>query len=249
MDPTIPQHPRRRGRNTTSGFFVEKGETVVLRDRWGNTFALQSVTIMSGTFGFDHDGFEKLPRPWKYDDDGKVVVRGDVVVIDFLDGNPKTPVVRGGARQATADDFLARNHGDVEAPYNRCRARLRALDADGAVQGEVRLRVNDGADGDVKVQATGALELFVGDDLDADGGIYVTIGGGVVTVRTAAGTSEGVILGKTFLSGLSTALADIIAGLALVPYVATVVTTFRGQVDAAVSAEGAPYLSTKLTTE
>ena len=261
-DPTIPRHARQRGRSTTSGWFVDYGDTVLLRDRWGNTWSLDSVSIASGTFGFADDGFEKLPRPWKYDGD-KVVVRGDVVIIDFADGNPKTPIARGGIRQATKDDFLARNHADTPgAPYNRCRARLRALDAAGVVQGEVRLNVHEGT-GDARLSATDTIEIFVGSDLDGTDGIWLVVAGGGVRVGSSAGTAaEGVILGKTFLTDLSTwqgAVTTFLtalgadatnpavqaAAVALQPAHAS----FAGQVSTAVGAAGAPYLSEKLTTE
>jgi len=213
-DPTIPRHDARRPRTVTSGWFVDYGDRVVLRDRWGNTWAEESVSIVQGGFGYKEDGAQKLPRPYTYDANGGVVVEGDVVVIDFLDGNPKTPLVLGGVRSAKDAGFLSRGYQDEDAPYNRMAARLRALDTSGGVVGEARLEVHaSGDEGGVKLSATAKLELLVASDLDSEASpIRVTIADGIVTVE-GGGLTEPVLKATTFQADLAASLTEVSAAL------------------------------------
>ena len=249
-DPTIPRHSRRRPRALTSGWFVDYGDRRVLRDRWGNTWAEESVSIVQGGFGYAEDGAQKLPRPFRYDPiTGKTVIEGDVVLIDFIDQNPKLPVVMGGVRSARETGYLDRGYADAEAPYNRLAARLRALDTAGNVTGEMRLDVHgDDGDGAAKLATTTRIELLVSPDLDTEATpIRVTIEGGKVTVE-GGGLTEPVLLGRTYtadeagaVSGIATVLSGL--GFPVPPAVA-----FAANLVLA-STVGAPYLSQRLEAE
>lgn len=261
-DPGIPRHPRKRPTAArTFGRFVDYGDAVLLVDRRGNRWTPEYVSILHGSFGYRAEGVEKLPRPWKYDDNGKAVIEGDVVLIDFLDGNIKTPVVCGGVRGVSPNDFFAYNYASEKANPNRLAARLLSLDGEGAEVGEVRILVNDDDLGSVEVQATDRVEIFVGDDLEAEDGIRIVVEAGVVTV-TGGGTTEPVILGATFLgdlndwaSGMTTFLSALAADATNPAVQAAAVAMqiphgiFTTELAAAVAATGAPYLSTKLATE
>lgn len=243
-DPTIPKHDTRRPRSLTSGWFVDYGDAVVLRDRWGNTWAEASVSIVQGGFGYKEDGAQKLPRPFKYDANGGTIIEGDVVLIDFLDGNPKTPVVVGGVRSAKESGFLARGYGDEQAPYNRLAVRLRALDTAGAVSGEVRLDVHKpGNEGGAKLSATTRLELLVTDDLDTEAAaIRITIADGKVTVE-AGGLTEPVLKATTFQTDLAAGLTEVTAALSALGLPATNLGTLIAQ------ASAAAYSASKLEAE
>lgn len=262
-DPTIPRHGRQRSRTMTSGWFVDYGDRVVLRDRWGNTWARESVTLMQGMFGFNDDGARKAPRPYKYDARGEIEVEGDQVVIDFLDGNPKLPVVLGCV-VGPKEGFLPRGFQDDTAPYNRLAVRLRALDAAGEVVGEIRFDTHGAAGAGVaSFQATKTLELLIAEDLDdtSRGYLRLTMTDGTVVIDVG-GDAQPVILGISFLTDLKTWL-DAIDTLVLAcgsattaPQIATAFSTFapfhssfKVNVGSSVSLEGAPYLSEVTKTE
>jgi len=171
MDATIPQHPVGRPMAASYGWFVRCGDRVVLRDRRGNDYALRQVSIVQGGFGFDVEGVSKLPRPEVIDPTtGAVIVRGDRVLILWLDGNPTTPVVLPGVRSLRADDFLPVDHSSGADP-NRWAMRVRARDDAGNVLGTVDIELcRNAADagtarvtasGDVSIQAS---EVRLGDD-------------------------------------------------------------------------------------
>lgn len=247
-DPTLARHDRRRPRQLTSGWFVDYGSEVVLRDRWGNVWSRASVSIVQGGFGYAEDGAQKVPRPFKYDAQGNTVIEGDVVLIDFLDGNPKTPVVLGGVRSARATGFLSRGHHDEKAPYNRLRVRLRALDVDGNEVGDARVDIHgDDGEGSIRVSATAKLQLLVSSDLDGGSPIRLTVADGKVTVE-GGGTTEPVLLGRTYTADELKALTQVSAGLASMGLPVTDVAAFVASLTAAGTA-GTPYLSQKLEAE
>lgn len=142
MDPTIPMQARTgRPPGTTQGQFVERGEgDVVLIDRAGNKYPLDMVSILTGSFGFTDEGVSKLPRAAKYDSKGREVRRGDRVIIMFLEGSRKRPVVIGGAKAIDRNDFLAYSHRKpAGADQNRLAARLQPLDDEDNPVGSVDL--------------------------------------------------------------------------------------------------------------
>lgn len=262
MDPTIPGHRRARAAHLTTGRFVDYGDRVVLVDRNGNTWAQERVAVVQGGFGFAEDGAQKLPRPYKFDATGAVVIEGDPVLIDFLDGNARRPVVLGGIRSTAPGSFLDRGYDEADAPYNRAAVRLRALSSSGAVDGEVRVDVHGAAGpGVFRVLATDTIEVVVADDLDTEAGaLRITVSGGKVTID-AGGVTEPVILGSTFLGDLNdwllafTTLVTACGSATTAPQVAAAFAAFAashatlaGQVGASVAA-GAPHLSSVTRTQ
>lgn len=139
-----PPRTHRNGRPPgacTWGRFVDVGGVISLRDRANNPWPLEQVTICHGGWGFDDEGLAKLPRPAKFDDSGKEIATGDRVLILFLEGSAKRPVVIPGFRRikATAGSFLPYNHKapDTAADPNRFAARVQPRDADDAPVGSV----------------------------------------------------------------------------------------------------------------
>lgn len=181
-DPTIPRKPPRPPGRTivsslTSGQFQLYGTEKVLCDRNGNMWSEASVTYLWG-FGGPADGAERGPRAWEYDGDGNVKIRGDVVVIGFLDGDPDQPCVWPGVRNRKPLDpaFFASN--PITADPNRMVFRHAKLNADG-----------------VPVY-TFDIEAFPDDDR-----VYISVGpaetGARIGVTLDAKTKEFVITGPT----------------------------------------------------
>jgi len=144
-DPGIPrgrpQHgPGGRKAYPMVGWFARlRTGALVLESYKGHTWPLQHVSICQGTWGSidNSEGVTKLPRPREYDADGGTVVAGDRVMIDFLNGNYSTPIVRGGVRGVSANDFFPYTQDTTGADVNRLAMRLGPLDADGKPTGYV----------------------------------------------------------------------------------------------------------------
>jgi hypothetical protein len=147
-DPTIPRPgqdsapeiPKTIG--PMAGHFVRtaQGEIRLEATRRSHSWPLSFVSILQGFWGSvdNAEGVSKMPRVREYDAEGKVVVEGDRVLIEFIDGNPNTPVVRGGVRGVGATDFLPYNQEPSKGPVsdqNRLAGRMVPLDADGKPQG------------------------------------------------------------------------------------------------------------------
>ncbi len=221
-DPTIPRRSNRRRAGLTKGRFVQYGKRVLLVTDRCDTFSMNEVSILSGSFGNDAEGVEKLPRLWKYDRAGKVVIKGDIVVVDFLDGNPKQPIVTGGVRTIQRiDEFLAYNHGETGGNANRMRVRIRPLDDAGDQAGLVTLAIADGDTGTVALAASHGVTIDVGGEGDGpwvsleitpDG---VTITSGNVKLG-GSGATDAVSL-ATPTDGNFIALKSAIEGAAVTP--------------------------------
>ena len=205
-DPTIPRHRGRGTRGLTTGRLVWKGaDQLALRDRRGNSWSLASVSFHVGGWGSVSEGTEKLPRPWRYDETtGKAIVRGDLLLIDFIDGNPALPVVMSVARSTTkTTDFLAYNHEETAGKANRMRVRFTPLDSDGQQSGEVRLKVADDGEGTVELEATHEVLIEVGTNLDSPTASFRITPTEVVleastSIKLGANAVEKVIKGNTF---------------------------------------------------
>ncbi len=186
-----------RPKAPTYGWFAEDSTgAVVLVDRWGHSWSLSRVSILTGSFGFDEEGFEKLPRVARFDSAGNETVAGDRVVIDFLDQNPKLPLVRGGVRSMGADAFLHYNHESEGADENRLAVRLRQLDSAGEEVGLIELEAGHDLGGNIGLTLDGDLVITVKRDdgdhtititddgikIDAGGSTDVTVNGGTAKV-------------------------------------------------------------------
>lgn len=211
-----PTHARKRRPTLTSGRFIDYGDRVVLADFSGNTWAAESVSIVQGGFGYRDDGVTKPPRPWTFDaKTGLATIEGDVVLIQFVNDNPATPIVMGGVRSAKTSEFLERNHGDGTKPFNRLAMRLRALDTTGAVVGEARADIHgDLGPGTLRALTTHTLELVLAPDLTTEAGaLTLRLEGGVVTV-TASGVPVPVLLATPFGTDASAAWTEVSTALA-----------------------------------
>lgn len=190
--PAIPRPP-------TYGWFSETRQGgIVLEDRWGNVWSLNHVSILCGSFGWEAEGVAKLPRVRRFDSADKIIIEGDRVLIDFVDGNPKTPVVRGGLRSTACDAFLPYNHADTEADTdeNRLALRLRQLDEEGTETGTIELEAGHDEGGNIGLELTGDLVITVkrdggdhtirindeGIQIDAGGTAEVVVNGGTAKV-------------------------------------------------------------------
>jgi hypothetical protein len=189
----------------TWGWFVRLTPSDIrLRDRYGNRWPLDQVTILHGGWGFDTEGVVKLPRPAEYNSTGEETIRGDRVLILFLEGSRKRPVVLPGARriQATALDFLPYNHGSPEgADPNRLAARVQPLDSSGDPIGSV--------DFEAGYDETAGLRLSVGDP-DGGGGTARTsieVTPGLIEHRQGSGDSSPVTIMGTSSEGFYLDLA------------------------------------------
>lgn len=253
-DHTTPRHNRdgpRGTANMTVGWFVERGDSVVLFDRHGNVYNPEWVSIVTGSWGFTGEGMAKLPRPARYDGQNEVI-RGDRVLIFFLDGHPRRPVVMGGVRGIKAVPFLPYNHAAGKA--NRLALRVQPLDAGGAVAGRVDVEVAHTDAGDVAIGVTSSLEVRAAADLDrtTPAGTRVRVDPDGLTVTGPTGSTDQVVLGRAFLTDLVAGLIEVQSALAVLSIPATNLAALVIQIQAALAAApagGAPYLSTVTRTE
>lgn len=248
----------RRALPPTYGWFVQQGERVVLFARSGASWSLDRVSIIQGGWGYDTEGVSKLPRPMLLDAQNAVVVQGDRVLIQFLDGNDKRPIVQAGARSVNTTDFLPYNHGRAGADANRLAARLRPRDAAGAVVGQVDLQAAFDRKGQVELLASEAIELAVSADVEAIttalSKTRVRIESDGLDVLGATGVTDQVILGRAFLAQLAAGLTDVqtvltgfgIPALQLAALIAACTTSLTS---GSSQPGGAPYLSEKTRTE
>lgn len=133
------------------------------------------------------DGATALPRPWRYDQDsGEAIVEGDMVLVDFIAGNYRRPVVRGIVRKiGNTDELLDYDYrkGNIGNPR---RISIRHVTADGEVKGTIQLRAleEDGSleltitDGEISVTASGNVLLRSGKTATLDAEDMVLIGDG-----------------------------------------------------------------------
>jgi hypothetical protein len=190
-DPQIPRRgsskPRGRQAKTTTGWFVFAADgSVALQTRRGHQYALKWVSICQGFWGdvANGEGVSKLPRVREFDADGNVTVAGDRVVIDFLEGDSSMPIVRGGVRGISQDDFLPYNHERDGANTNRLGGRLVPLDSDGEATGSVEWEAcyDDGPS--LRVSAgSGSVRNFFA--IGADGSIQIGNENGATVLLTA----------------------------------------------------------------
>lgn len=248
-DPTIPKKgaERRRGNNaerksarTTIGRLIDYGTHVKLVSNEGNDWSSERVTYCSGSFGFGIDGLERNPRLWKYDPTGKVLVEGDMYVIDFVNDDPEAPIIRGGVRSLKPfDEFFTQS--PIGADSNRFAARLAAVSPVGVATGHVEVE---------GLLNGNNLEIRVGGAQFKGPRLRIRIDGttGAISIGKGLETHQ-VPFGEVLVQALADLAADIIAvntaipTLVPVPAPALKATTLL--VDTAASlAAGPPMLST-----
>ncbi len=252
---TTPRvHRTGRALGPATGRFVSLGSKVLLLDSSGNRWPLEQVSIVTSFWGGGDEGVRKLPRPWVYDSiTGAVKVTGDLVVIDFLDGNPRKPIVRGVAASIAGDrDFMPYNHAEDADDSNRLVVRLRPVDSSGNDGGTVELEVG-GGDGSLALRVTDGLVIEVG-PIDAPLAVISMASSGTVVVQGPAvylgGTAiaEPMIMGTAFTQQLINVLLELAAaatalGLPTTETVIMIANLGFSQI------LGAPYLTTKTKAE
>ena len=186
-DPSIPRHPRGRPVRMTQGRFVRyDADTVLLTDRYGNTYNQEWVSIVQGGFGNRNEGCRKPPRPWEYDAAGNPTVEGDVVLILFLDDSNRRPVVIPGVRTIQADDWGFLDYNFNQDPVDALKARFVYRDAAGAEAGVVHVTVNQSA-GAVTVGG-GFTGIYSGGPREGPPAAKLEVSGdGRITMQTESG--------------------------------------------------------------
>lgn len=220
------------------GWVVRRGQEVYLLDRNGNRHPLARCSFMMGSFGYDKEGTTKLPRPRVLDSAGNVLSVGDMVKIDFADGNPYQPIVTGGARSVKSDDFIPHTYDAQGGGYNRLAVRVAPQDDNGRELGAVELEIAADDKGSVGLELSDDLTARVGGDASwtTDGKLTITVGQGAgaltITVdggvAAVGGAAQPVPLGNAFFSQLAAAMTEIAAGLALIPAPNGTTTTLAG---------------------
>lgn len=190
----------------TKGRFARRGEIVTLVARNGTVWPLERVTFLQ-RFGSRDEGVTKLPRPFEYDALGRCTVKGDVVLIEFPDGNPNEPVVVGTAVDCTAIPFLQRAYRPDGGGFNRLAVRVAPRDASDRETGHVEIEVARQDDGSVEVTASDAIDITVGAPGSEvtiavrDGKMTITASVEVVvdapSVKLGTAASQGVLKGLT----------------------------------------------------
>jgi hypothetical protein len=211
-DPTIPKKRKvARGGNAAErgipngaleGRLVDYGDRLVLQAEDGNNWDASRVRMLSGAFGSAIDGVERGPRPWKFGPSNEVLVQGDVVVIEFLDGKTTRPFIRGGVRPLVPVDegYFARQ--PIGQNPNRWAMRQVQLDEVGTETGAFDMEVfrsDSEQQVEISVRVGGARCRIL---LDGKAGT-ISIGDGSETER--------VILGDDYLTDYQTVVDDLIA--------------------------------------
>lgn len=174
--------PRNVATHPVSGEIVKRGDLYQLRSERGDTWPIERVTFIMGGWGFDQDGTSRLPRPSVYDGT-KRTVKGDALLITFLAGNPRRPVVQAGLRSIRSDAFLPSRHAKGTS-VNRLAMRLQVRDEDtGEVNGaiEVELAQDDKATARVLVEES--VEITVG---TGNSKVVITVKDGTMTIAGRA---------------------------------------------------------------
>lgn len=244
--------------------FVDRGGTLWIEARDGNKWpagAGQMVRALSGGPRNTVEGLHRALRPWVYDARGNPVVKGDNVLVLFLDGNSQRPVVLPGVSPLDPEDpdFLPAN--PLGEDPNPIRGRWAARDAQtGAVTGHLQVTALDGGNS-FEVVAGGTTfgeGARVALDFDA-GTVTLDIGDTRVEVNNTAGTiklgqgseTHPVALGDDLLQRLKTVVEQLIVLDGIVaaklpstaPAITATLTTVLADITASLAA-GPPLLST-----
>lgn len=239
------------------GRFVWIDDRVVLVAHNGDVWPIEWVTLQAGGWGWSADGVAKLPRPWRYDPrTSQPIVRGDNVVIEFINGHPKRVLVRAGVVAITRDAFLQASY-DAEGS-ERYAAQLKPTDpTTGAVRGVVRAQAGP-ADGtlDIEVLLPDEETVQALIRMGQDGAVEVRAAGRVTLGGTVegGGAAEPVLKTSTYLAAESQAIVQELpvfgAAAALFGLPFDAIATRAAELAAAASSPTAtPYGSTKVESE
>lgn len=210
----------------TLGWIVKRGTTVQLVTRAGAVIPIERVSFQMGAWGFTREGVSKLPRPREYNADGSILNEGDMLVVDFPDGNPTTPLVRGGFISASGDSFLTRTYDERGEGFNRLAMRV-APQRGARELGHVEVEIAADDKGSIVASVTDDVTLDMGGDVTITIGtrtskLTIRIADGVATIDTDASPGQPAFLGRTMATRLAAALTEIVTGLASpTPYTAT----------------------------
>lgn len=224
-DPTIPRGgPRRASPQAIPprvGWTEQRGSDLYLVDELGNRWPWPVFAVQVGPWGFREDGVAAMPRPHRLDATGAVAVEGDKVLIQFIDGSERRPVVTGSiAPVGRASDLVV----GVNADPNRVVAILRCLDASGRETGRVRLALADDgknstvdlhADADVSVKSASRVELVLVNDAGTASRTLSLTNSGI----TAAGTgTASPVCTNALLARLARMMGEVNTAAAAIPY-------------------------------
>lgn len=245
-DPGIPRKNRKQGgsvrdttddANTTLGQLVIADDGVKLQSRIGKRWNAEEVRIVGGV----------MPRPWKYALDRSVILAGDDVVIEFLDENPKQPVITGilwPLKDSTDGRIKGASINDAADGSNQRVHRVTHIDASGAVVSNASIGMfDDGSRVEVAIgRGLGGVDLRFELNLDT---LQIKIGKGMELVGVPLGDKT-----AQAFTDICADLATIGAGLT-VPIAPALLQTFQLSIDAAVSSGsgGAPLLSDVVKVE
>lgn len=204
-DRTIPRHTARIP-STIAGQLVDFGNgNVVLSDQHGGIWPAERVSYMGAW----------RPRPWLYRD-GQVVTEGDMVMVAFMEGNWRAPVIVGIAAKV-GGDLVRQSFGDGLG-NNYQKLTLECRDSSGALTGSVLVEVHADDRPVLKITAAEGVVVVVGGltVTHQDGELVVD---GDLTVSGAAelGALPTPLVNQAGAAQLGAVLAQVSAGLALIP--------------------------------
>lgn len=162
-----------------------KGEQVILRDENGSVIPTNRALIARGPFGSSHEGVEALPRAGVLNANDEVVVPGDLLLVSFIDGNRRRPIILGAVGRVNHDAFLNSTLDEV-TDRGRVRVRIEPRSDSNEMTGRIDVRAGEKGEGSLDVRTTARVVLRVGDDTEGDDFTEITIEGGEVTVKADA---------------------------------------------------------------
>lgn len=163
---TIPYSKRNLGTAFYEGRFVQRSDTKI-------TLSVGNVgEYLEGEYGIaqggESDGLAWLPRPEVRDSANNVVIPGDKVLVTFIEGSSRRPVVLSGVRYSE-NPTLPRNYQEMRYAghnINRVAMQRKIYDASGNVVGVVQCDVGTAGEPSVILGANGSVTINVGAKLD-----------------------------------------------------------------------------------
>lgn len=163
---TIPYSKRNLGATFYEGRFVQRSDTKI-------TLSVGNVgEYLEGEYsiaqGGESDGVAWLPRPEVRDSANNVVIPGDKVLVTFIEGSSRRPVVLSGVRYSE-NPTLPRNYQEMRYAghnINRVAMQRKIYDASGNVVGVVQCDVGTAGEPSVILGANGSVTINVGAKLD-----------------------------------------------------------------------------------